>query len=72
MTFDINLAITVATSTYSSSMQAARSDINSINTFPSLSSFLQFVLNISIDSFNKLVISNIHSDNWNSLSRIKN
>ena len=72
MTFDINLAITVTTSTYSSSMQAARSDINSINTFPSLSSFLQFVLNISIDSFNKLVISNIHSDNWNSLSRIKN
>lgn len=63
MTFDINLAITVTTSTYSSSMQAARSDINSINTFPSLSSFLQFVLNISIDSFNKLVISNIHSDN---------
>lgn len=63
MTFDINLAITVTTSTYSSSMQATRSDINSINTFPSLSSFLQFVLNISIDSFNKLVISNIHSDN---------
>ena len=62
MTFDINLAITVA-STYSSSMQAARSDINSINTFSSLSSFLKSVLNISIDSFNKLVISNIHSDN---------
>ena len=63
MTFDINLAITVTTSTYSSSMQAARSDINSINTFSSLSSFLKSVLNISIDSFNKLVISNIHSDN---------
>ena len=63
MTFDINLAITVATFTYSPSMQAARSDINSINAFPSLSSFLKSVLNISIDSFNKLVISNIHSDN---------